>query len=187
MKVKIIKEEVEKEIKQNLIRAFVTARNTGNIQQLIQTIKAIGIQDPLLAINFLTKDEVDSQFLINCTELHNDMARELGQSDRQKAVDAFPRFPDTRMGVDRVPRGNKEVDPIIDPRRTAKNLKGGVSESKMKITKEYIKQIISEEVNKILEGEEEDEEFDEDTEEFQKWPKGKDIEPEDVGEKSDED
>ncbi len=198
---KLIFEEITN-TKQEIIRAFIKARDekeTSNldgdvaIKNLIDSFKQLNIQ-PLDAIKQITADEVDSRFYMDSVQLHNAMAKFLGNSEQEISVDAFERFPSIGHDPYQVPSGNKaedeetrSLDKQMDVRgKQVKNLKGGISEDKMTFTREKIKQIIMEEIQKVLEGEdqeEKDEEWDEDTEEFQKWPKGKDIEPEDVEDK----
>jgi hypothetical protein len=98
----MIKVKVKKQnIKHKIISCFVNSLESKDVDVLMQNLKDIGVS-PLEAIRKLDREEVDAQFYVNASHMHNEMAKKLGADDSIK-IDAFADFPKPDSNDHRTP------------------------------------------------------------------------------------
>ena len=145
IKIKTLKKELkgpDDDKKTKIIRAFINAQEGSDHKELKEILSSIlGVGKHCEAISYLSKEEVAPQLYTKAVEIHNSFCK------NQIKVDAFGNFPQIGHDPNQVPGGNKNAEP-------GRNF---MQENNMKISKEYLKQIIQEEINSVLEAKEEDE------------------------------
>lgn len=101
---KLIKEEIRRvlygdPIKQKVIHLFVKARNGMDdpankenvIQNLIKSLKDIGVIPNKAIDSLLDSEEIDQNFYIRCVQIHNEIVKLIG--GKEKNINAFAHFP----------------------------------------------------------------------------------------------
>lgn len=142
IKIKSIKQELkgpDDHLKTQIIRAFINAEEGSDHSELINTLTRL-VKEPCQAISYLNKEEVAPQLYTKAVEIHNSFC------DNEVKVDAFGNFPRIGHDASQTPSGNKNAEP-------GRNF---MQENNMKISKEYLKQIVQEEINSVLEAREEE-------------------------------
>jgi len=112
---KLIKEEIrsalyDDSIKQDIIACFVRAVNLGHDSfphknepeaTLYKQLNNLGV-NPLKALQMISREEVDPQFYLNATHMHNAMVRLSGEGE-EMMIDAFADFPKIDSSKNRDP------------------------------------------------------------------------------------
>lgn len=136
IKIKSIKQELKKpddDLKTQIIRAFINAEEGSDHSNLINSLKNLNI-DPCQAISYLDKEEVAPQLYTKAVEIHNSFCK------NEVKVDAFGNFPKIGHDLNQTPGSNKNIE-------SGRNF---MQENNMKISQEYLKQIIQEEIQEAL-------------------------------------
>jgi hypothetical protein len=141
---RIIKEEIaraieDEETKRDVIHAYIQAIGDAGMnvekgsepeKDLYNRLQNIGV-DPLEALNMLSREEVDPDFYVNASHMHNAMVRMTGEGE-EIMIDAFQDFPKTMAdpykdpdpNFMRSPRTGQSRD-YLDTRKDRKNLTQG--------------------------------------------------------------